>query len=86
MAELVSDLVARGLDERRWHVQVRDEQIRSADLGLTEDSPAGADDHGGLLRDKISQGLKSAQRGWLVDGDAVFARLMGELDLLPPPE
>ena len=82
VADVVRDLVARGLSERRWKAHTEQEFRRARELGLPDDDQPMTVEYRQTLREKIAQGLASARAGKLVDGDAVFARIEAEMTAL----
>jgi|SRR5271157_2414983 len=79
VADVLRDLVERGLGERRWKAHSEQEFRHARELGLPDDDQPMTDEYRQALREKITQGLASARQGKLVDGDAVFARIEAEM-------
>ncbi len=79
VAELLRDLVERGLGERRRQARAEKEFQLARDLGLPDDAQPVTDAYRRAIREKIAAGMESARQGKLVDGDAVFARIRAEM-------
>ncbi len=81
VADVVRDLVERGLGARRWQVDAEKEWQRARELGLpdTDDDQPMTDEYRQTIREKIAAGMASARAGRLVDGEAVFARIEAEM-------
>jgi hypothetical protein len=84
--DVLRDLVAQGLSERRWKAHSDQELRHARELGLpdVDDQPM-SDKYRQTIREKIAQGMESARQGKLVDGDAVFARIKAEMTALEQP-
>jgi len=88
-ADLLRDLLEQGLMERReWQAHAEQERQRARELGIHEpaDDEPMTDEYRQAIREKIAQGLASAQQGKLVDGASVFARIRAELDQIEQQE
>jgi hypothetical protein len=79
VADLLQDLVERGLGERRRQARAEKEFQRVRELGLPDDDQPMTDAYRQTIREKIAAGMESARQGKLVDGDAVFARIRAEM-------
>jgi hypothetical protein len=83
-AELLRDLVERGLSERRWKVHAEKERQHAIDLGIhdpADDEPM-TDAYRQTIRGKIAQGLTSLREGNGTDGEVFFGEMYAELDEL----
>jgi hypothetical protein len=72
VADVLRDLVERGLGERRWTLRADQELARARALGLT-------DEYRQTLREKIAQGAQSLREGRVTDGAVFMARMDDEL-------
>jgi len=81
-ADLLRDLVERGLAERReWQAHAERERQRAIDLGIhdpADDEPM-TDEYRQDIREKIAQGLKSLRDGRFTDGESFMAKMNAEL-------
>jgi hypothetical protein len=79
-ADLVRDAFESYLEARHWRLQAAQEMARARELGLPVDNVKITSEYRETVREKIAQGLESARRGNLVEGEAVFDRINAELD------
>jgi predicted transcriptional regulator len=81
-ADVVRDALEGYLEGRGWRRRSEQELSRARELGLPNDDVPLTQEYRQTIREKIAEGLASAQQGRLVDGEAVFARIDAELDEL----
>ena len=82
VADIIREAFEFHQEARRWRVDGEHEADRARALGLPDDLASLTDGYRETIRENIVQGLESARRGRLVDGDTVFARIQGDLDEL----
>jgi hypothetical protein len=82
VAEVLRDLVERGLGMRRWQARAEKERQRARELGLPEDDGPTTDEYRQTLCRKIAQGVQSLREGKLTDGKKFTAQMDVELALL----
>ena len=82
VADVVRDLVERGLGERRWQAHGEQERQRARAAGLPDDDVPLTDAYRQTIRDKIAQGVQSLRAGEGTDGEAFMARMDAELAAL----
>jgi hypothetical protein len=80
VADVLRDLVERGLGERRWKTHAGKEIQRGRAQGLPDDALPLTDEYRQDLREKIAQGLQSLRGGKGADGEAFMARMDAELE------
>jgi hypothetical protein len=78
-ADVLRDLLERGLDERRWAMRADQESARARALGIQNDDVPLTDEYRQTLREKIAQGARSLREGRATDGEVVMARMDDEL-------
>ena len=79
VADVLRDLVERGLGERRWKVHADQELARARALELPDDDVPLTDEYRQTLREKIAQGARSLREGRVTDGEVFMARMDDEL-------
>jgi predicted transcriptional regulator len=81
VADVVRDLVERGLGSRRWQVDAEKEWQRARALGLhdTDDDQPMTDAYRQIVREKIAAGMASLRAGRVTDGESFMARMDAEL-------
>ena len=79
VAEVVLDLVERGLSERRWQAHAEKEFQRARGVGLPDDAQPMIDEYRRTICEKITQGVQSLREGRVVDGETFMARMNAEL-------
>jgi hypothetical protein len=79
VADVLRDLVERGLGERRWKAQAEKEIQHGREQGLPDDALPLTDEYRQNLREKITEGLQSLRDGKSTDGEAFMARMDAEL-------
>jgi hypothetical protein len=79
VADVMRELVERGLGARGSQAHAEKELQRARELGLPDDTQPITDEYRQTIREKIAAGMEDARQGRLVDGDAVFARIRTEM-------
>jgi hypothetical protein len=79
VADVLRDLLERGLGERRWKVHADQALAHARELGLPDDDVTLTDEYRQTLRAKIAQGAKSLREGRVTDGAVFMARMDDEL-------
>lgn len=87
VAAIVREAFECYLEVRRWRRQAEQEAATAEAMGSPRDDRVDVTDgYREIIREQITQGMKSAKEARLVDGETVFARLMAELDALEAPD
>ncbi len=73
------DLIAHGLNERRWKAQAAREIDRARAVGLPDDDVPLTEEYRGTIRAKISAGMASLRVGQGTDGGSFMAAMDAEL-------
>jgi Arc/MetJ-type ribon-helix-helix transcriptional regulator len=79
-ADVLRDLVAAALAERRWKAEEEQELARAREFGLPDDTVPLTDEYRRVIREKIAEGFASARSGRLADGETIFDRIFADLD------
>jgi hypothetical protein len=80
VADVVRDLVAQGLIERRWKAHSEQQLRRVRELGLPDaDNQPMSDEYRQTVREQIAQGMQSLREGRVTDGEAFMVRMNAEL-------
>jgi hypothetical protein len=77
--DLVRDLIARGLNERRWRLHAAREHERGLAMGLPDEDVPLTDEHRRAVRAKIARGVQSLRDGKGADGESFMAAMDAEL-------
>lgn len=79
VADVLRDVVERGLGARRWKAHAEKEIQRGREQGLSDDALALTNEYRQDLREKITEGLQSLRDGKSTDGEAFMAGMDAEL-------
>jgi Arc/MetJ-type ribon-helix-helix transcriptional regulator len=79
--EVVRDALEGYLENRRWRLRELASQ-RTRELGLPDDELPLTAEHRATMREKIAQGVRSLRDGKGADGDAFFAKIEAQFEVL----
>jgi hypothetical protein len=79
--DVILELVESALAQRRWRAMAAGDRAPAYERALPDDDAAPmTEEYRQTIRAQVEEGLASARRGDLVDGDVAFARIYAQLN------